>query len=312
MQSYQDFLSCLLSVLSLLIQIRPLQIGFLLSWNSFHVDSLVTHYPFVLKWEFKPKASISNFSFTCYRFLGSCKCNLINSDVLTYARNYKHRKIWHSVIGDQTEKEPRRAGQRSGERVFFRSSCKQKALLLKPLKTSRPSLCELWGSGAATWWAAASPPSPEPCFFHSAHVKGRGELLSSCRSPNSRGMIPCSFMPSISAGLLLPSQGKTCPLGEFGAKCMFCPFSSKCWYSVFRYHFILVEQLILVLISLHTTVQIISPFLHNLFPMDPHAYFRSCISHFYYSLDTHFSCWNFTGSGCSLLLFPPRPHCLQL
>lgn len=139
-------------------------------------------------------------------------------------------------------------------------------------------------------------------------VEGRGARLSSCGSRASTGITFCPFMPSVRARLLLPSQGETCPLGEFDAKGGFCSFSSKCWYRVFGW-LLLVEERILVLISAPLCrLALLYCTIYFLWIHMPNFVAVSCI---FYLLYTHFSCWNFTGSCCSWLLFS-RPHCLQL
>ena len=68
---FQTWSICIHSVLPgfpvlpgiLLVFVNPgaPRMGFLLTRNSFSVDSLVTHYPFFLKWEPRLEAPISNF-----------------------------------------------------------------------------------------------------------------------------------------------------------------------------------------------------------------------------------------------------------
>lgn len=86
--------------------------------------------------------------------------------VLTYGRNYKHRKIWHSGNSGRPDRGGAKKGwsEKQGAGVF-QTLLQAEALLLKPFRDCR--LPELWRNGYLRGAAVSSQP-PEPCPFHSA------------------------------------------------------------------------------------------------------------------------------------------------
>lgn len=122
--------------------------------------------------------------------------------VLTYGRNYKHRKIWHSGNSERPDtgwSEKREAG-------VLKTMLQAEALLFKPFRDCR--LPELWRNGYLRGAAVSSQP-PEPCPFHSA-LGGRKKQVPLIMWESE---LP---LKQLSAPLCLQSQRGCCfPLSLF-------------------------------------------------------------------------------------------------